>query len=47
MQGEYRVYFDFMETMGFVENYQPKQPYQSWATEFIEVVEEKKDFISL
>jgi hypothetical protein len=47
MQGKYRVYFDFMETMGFVEDYQPKQPYQSWATEFIEVVEEKKDFISL
>ena len=47
MQGKYRVYFDFMETMGFVEDYQPKQPYQSWATEFVEVVEEKKDFISL
>ena len=47
MAGKYRVYFDFMETMGFVDNYQPKQPYQSWATEFVEVVEEKKDFISL
>ncbi|MDG2253089.1 MAG: hypothetical protein P8K73_05550 [Methylophilaceae bacterium] len=47
MAGKYRVYFDFMETMGFVENYQPKQPYQSWATEFVEVVDEKKDFISL
>jgi hypothetical protein len=47
MQGKYRVYFDFMETMGFVKDYQPKQPYQSWATEFIEVVDEKKDFISL
>ena len=47
MQGNYRVYFDFMETMGFVEDYQPKQPYQSWATEFVDVVEEEKDFISL
>jgi hypothetical protein len=47
MVGEYRVYFDFMETMGFVENYQPKQSYQSWATEYVTVVEEKKDFISL
>jgi hypothetical protein len=47
MVGKYRVYFDFMETMGFVENYQPKQPYQSWATEFVEVVDEEKDFISL
>ena len=47
MAGKYRVYFDFMETMGFFENYQPKKPYQSWATEFVEVIEEKKDFISL
>ena len=47
MVGKYRVYFDFMEIMGFVENYQPKQPYQSWATEFVEVVDETKDFISL
>ena len=47
MKGKYRVYFDFMETMGFVEDYQPKQPYQSWATEFVEVVDEEKDFISL
>ena len=47
MQGNYRVYFDFMETMGFVKDYQPKQPYQSWATEFVEVVDEEKNFISL
>ena len=30
MQGEYKVNFDFMETMGFVEEYTPPQPYQSW-----------------
>ena len=30
MQGEYRIFFDFMETMGFVPDYVPKQPYQSW-----------------
>ena len=47
MVGKYRVYFDFMETMGFVKDYEPKQSYQSWATEFVSVVEEKKDFISL
>ena len=47
MQGKYRVYFDFMETMGFVKDYRPKQPYQSWATEFVEVVDEEKNFISL
>ena len=47
MQGGYRVHFDFMETMGFFEGYSPAQPYQSWATEFILVVDEEKHFISL
>ena len=47
MKGKYRAYFDFMETMGFEGNYQPKQPYQSWATEFVEIVDEEKNFISL
>ena len=27
-----------------LKNYQPKQPYQSWATEFVEVVDEEKRF---
>ena len=47
MQGEYRIFFDFMETMGFVPDYVPKQPYQSWGTEFVVLVEDSKDFISL
>ena len=47
MQGEYKVNFDFMETMGFVEDYTPPQPYQSWGTEFVIAVEDEKDFISL
>ena len=47
MLGEYRVYFDFMETMGFTEDYSPSIPYQSWATEFVTLVEDKRDFISL
>ncbi|MFL3023677.1 MAG: DUF6607 family protein [Methylophilaceae bacterium] len=47
MAGNYRVYFDFMETMGFVKNYKPQQPYQSWATEYVSVIEDKDDFISL
>ncbi len=47
MLGEYRVYFDFMETMGFTEGYSPSRPYQSWATEFVTLIEDKKDFISL
>ena len=47
MQGEHKVNFDFMETMGFVEDYVPQKPYQSWGTEFVMVIEDKQDFISL
>ena len=47
MEGRYRVYFDFIETMGFLEDYVPSQPYQSWATEYVKVIEDEKDFISL
>ena len=47
MQGNYRVLFDFMETMGFVEDYEPQQPYQTWGTEFVVVLEDQKNFISL
>ena len=47
MQGEHKINFDFMETMGFVENYTPSKPYQSWGTEFVIAVEDEKDFISL
>ena len=47
MQGRYRVNFDFMETMGFVAEYQPERPYQSWGTEFVIAIEDRDDFISL
>ena len=47
MQGKYKVNFDFMETMGFVENYIPQKPYQSWGTEFVTVIKDENDFISL
>ena len=47
MQGEHKVNFDFMETMGFVENYTPQKPYQSWGTEFVIAIEDENDFISL
>ena len=47
MQGRYRVYFDFMETVGFTENFMPQQPYQTWGTEFVLVLEEQQNFISL
>ncbi len=47
MQGKHKVNFDFMETMGFVENYMPQKPYQSWGTEFVIVIEDEGDYISL
>ncbi len=47
MQGEFKVNFDFMETVGFVEGYAPEKPYQSWGTEFVIAIEEEKNFISL
>ena len=47
MQGAYRVSFDFVETIGFTHPYKPKAPYQSWGTEFVHLVEDSKDFISL
>ena len=47
MAGEYRASFDFIETLGFYEDHKPKRPYQSWGTEYIFVVEDRSDFISL
>ncbi|MDB4320062.1 hypothetical protein N9981_01715, partial [bacterium] len=38
MAGDYRVSFDFMETLGFSEDYQPPAPYFSWGTEHVEVI---------
>ena len=47
MSGGYRTSFDFLETVGFTETHKPARPYQSWGTEFVYVVEDKGDFISL
>ena len=47
MAGPYRTSFDFIETVGFTEGYAPSRPYQSWGTEFVYVVANRKDFISL
>ena len=47
MAGEYRASFDFIETLGFYEDHKPTRPYQSWGTEYIFVVEDRRDFISL
>jgi hypothetical protein len=47
MLGQYRVSFDFVEVAGFKENFTPARPYQSWATEFVYLIEDRKNFISL
>lgn len=47
LAGSYRVSFDFIETMGFSEGYEPPQPYFSWGTEHVHVVTNEPEFISL
>ncbi|MEM1152193.1 MAG: DUF6607 family protein [Pseudomonadota bacterium] len=47
MAGAYRTSFDFLETVGYTAGYQPKRPYQSWGTEYVYVVEDKPEFVSL
>lgn len=47
MAGSYRVSFDFIETMGFAEGYQPPKPYFSWGTEHVQVLKAEEKSISL
>ena len=47
MAGDYRASFDFLETLGFYSEHKAIAPYQSWATEYIFVIEDNTDFISL
>lgn len=47
MAGGYRASFEFLETIGYTPDFQPAAPYQSWGTEYIYVVEDRGDFISL
>ncbi len=47
MQGGYKVNFDFLETVGFSKDYMRDRPYQSWGTEYVYVIEDKPNFISL
>ncbi|HEX7236850.1 MAG TPA: DUF6607 family protein [Gammaproteobacteria bacterium] len=47
MAGGYRTTFDFLETVGFTPGFTPSRPYQSWATEYINVVEDAGTFIRL
>lgn len=47
LAGTYRTSFNFIETIPLKKDYKIDRPYQSWATEHIEVIEDKNDFISL
>ena len=48
MAGPYRVSFDFLETYPLTPDAPALDvPYQSWATEYVYVVEDRGDFISL
>lgn len=47
MAGNYRVSFDFTETLGLSEGYTPPRPYFSWGTENVTVIEDRGEFISL
>ncbi|MEO1419365.1 MAG: DUF6607 family protein [Pseudomonadota bacterium] len=47
MAGGYRTSFDFLETAGFTEGYEPPKPYRSWGTEHVYVVEDSPEFVSL
>lgn len=47
MAGPYRVDFSFLETVGFSENFERDKPYHSWGTEYVYVVEDEPEFISL
>ncbi|MEL7024108.1 MAG: DUF6607 family protein [Pseudomonadota bacterium] len=47
MAGGYRASFDFLETAGFTADFSPAKPYRSWGTEYVYVVEDQPDFVSL
>lgn len=47
MAGPYRTTFDFLEILGFRPGFEPAAPYQSWGTEYVYVIEDREDFISL
>jgi hypothetical protein len=47
MAGDYRTSFDFIETVGFTDGFEPARPYQSWGTEKIYVVEDEPRHIVL
>ena len=47
MAGPYRASFDFLETVGFSAGFEPARPFRSWGTEYVYVVADEPDFVSL
>lgn len=47
MAGDYRVRFNFTETVAFVPDYTPRDPSRSGGHESVRVIEDRGDFISL
>lgn len=47
MAGNYKVTFDFTETVSFVQGYEKKKPYVTGATEIVRVIKNQPGFISL
>lgn len=47
MAGHYQVTFDFLEIMGYRDDFKRDRPYQSWGTEAVYVLANEPDFISL
>ncbi len=47
LAGDFRTGFDFVETLTYLPGLDRAQPYQSWATEFVFVLEDRPDFIAL
>ncbi len=47
MAGDYRVRFDFTETVSFLKDYRVKEPSRSGGYEVVRVIEDRGDFISL
>lgn len=47
MAGPYRTSFEFLETVLYAPTLDRARPYQSWGTEYIYVIDDREDFISL
>jgi len=47
MAGGYRTSFDFLEVVGYPADYEPRAPYQSWGTEYVYVLDDDGETISL